>query len=129
MASAEEKIAALVRRALGTDSEEEARTSALLALKLAAKSGAVIRVTRAGEAEVEASRPSPRSREESKAKRRGPAYRRQAGEKQGASFKNFFADDEGECDHCGGTWEVGRMIARRDGDPGTYHAECAAQRR
>lgn len=150
MASSEERIAALVERALGTDSEEEARTSALIAIRLAAKTGAVIRVKRRGEKEekrkvhVEAESTSTRAEPpdvpfedfrdwvyESYRRQNGGARRDKpsASVRDPRSFRNRFATSDGTCKHCGGTWHAGEVIAQREGEKRSYHAGCAAQRR
>ena len=153
---AEEKIASLVERALGTDSEEEARESALIALRLAAKTGAVIRVKGGKTVEVEESPSGPQDpgadrrssvpenfvdppfspwdfvgAHEPRGSSTGNGRRKttESGVRDPRSFKNRFAEKAGSCKHCGRRWNAGEIIAQRDGERRAYHAGCAAQRR
>ena len=133
MASAEDKIRALIDRALGTDSEEEARTSALLAIKLAAKSGAVIRVRKREEKKDEPSsakhEASVECEEESQIPQPKPGGRKPVTSSRAGDFVTVFASKPGACKHCGKRWEAGEVISQRPGERRAYHSGCAASRR
>ena len=131
----EERLQKLVERALGTDSIEEARTSALIALKLAAKTGLPIYAhlpAKPGEAPPKRRKrreppqtPEPRP-EPYYPWTRGPAYERTA-RNPGSPFVNRFAQKPGKCEKCGGGFMVGEVVASRPGSTDSYHAGCASQ--
>ncbi len=146
MSSHESKIESLVNLALGTEREEEARTAALLAIRLAAKTGAVIRVRGGKKASAKAdSPPAPEPRPRARRYRvdedgdvrpdeddpfdvkNEPPFT--PPRKQGSDFTCRFADKPGSCKHCGGRWAAGEVVAQRAGERSTFHASCASQRR
>lgn len=150
MSDARERLRVLVARALGTDSIEEARTTALLALKHARDKKLAIDFREVLEEEPSIRRaaenppspagvrppPSPSKGKRGPSPRPGgppppkqPSYRRRNPDAHGAQYGPTQpvmrrARDSGTCDSCRRGFPPGAVVGSYPGGSETYHAEC-----